>query len=96
MKVNTITRTVKVTISRKQLLDLFVNAVYGDAKAATDKDQTFYRALGYLIGIKDVDAVKTANSTVPSAHRITTEEFRCWLPTVFAEFALMLETSNVG
>ena len=91
MKTNTITKTVEVTISNT-LLNLFVQAIYADAKAATGKQQTFYKALGSLVGISDVDAVKIANSTAKREDRITTDEFRRWLPTVFAEFAqAMLE-----
>ena len=93
MKVNTIARTVE--IDNATIFNLFISAVYGDAKASTDKDRTFYRALGYLIGISDVDAVKMANNRRPKENRITVTEFRRWLPTVFAEFArAMLETND--
>ena len=93
MKVNTITRTVE--IDNTTLFNLFVSAVYGDAKASTGKNQTLYAALGYLVGISDVDAVKMANSGVKKEHRITVTQFRKWLPTVFAEFArVMLETAE--
>lgn len=95
MKVSTITKTVKVTIDNATLLKLFVGAVYGDAKKATGKDKTFYKAFGSLVGISDVEAVKIANSLAKKENRITTKEFRCWLPTVFAEFArVMLETTE--
>lgn len=95
MKVNTITRTVEVTISNAQLLDLFVSAVYGDAVGSTGKDRTFYKAFGSLVGISDVEAVKIANNLAKKENRITTKEFRRWLPTVFAGFArVMLETGD--
>lgn len=95
MKVNTVTRTVRVTVDNATLLNLFVNAIYGDANAATGKQQTFYRALSSLVGISDVDAVKRANRDAKKWDRITVAEFRCWLPTVFAEFArAMLEIND--
>jgi hypothetical protein len=88
-------RTVKVTIDNATLLNLFVGAVYGDAKDAIGKDRTFYKAFGSLIGISDVEAVKIANNLARKENHITTKEFRRWLPTVFAEFArVMLETTE--
>ena len=93
MKINTITKT--AAISHKQLLDLFVDAVYGDAKKATGKDRTFYRALGRLVGISDADAVEAANRGVKAQNRITVTEFRKKLPTVFSTFAqAMLEAAE--
>jgi len=96
MKINTITKTVEVTISNVTLLRLFVDAVYGDAKVATGKDRTFYKAFGCLIGIKDIEAVKIANkSTRGKENRITTDEFRKWLPGIFSEFArVMMEATE--
>ena len=95
MKINTTTHTVEVTISNATALGIFIRAVYGDAKAATGKERTFYKTLGSLVGIYDIDAVKIANSHAKKENRITTEEFRRWLPTVFAEFArAMLEADN--
>ena len=96
MKVKTtITETVKISVSHRRLFNLFVNTVYGDAKAATGKDQTFYKAFGSLVGISDVDAVLIANVKTKKEERITVTEFRKWLPTVFAEFArAMLETAE--
>ena len=93
MKVNTITRTVE--IDNATIFNLFISAVYGDAKASTDKDRTFYRALGHLIGISDAAAVEIANSQVKKEDRITVTAFQKWLPTVFAEFArAMTEASD--
>jgi len=93
MKVSTITGT--VTISHRQLFDLFVAAVYGDAKKATGKDRTFYVAFGHLVGISDVDAVKIANENTKKEHHITVTEFRKRLPVVFSEFArAMLEAND--
>lgn len=88
--------TETVTISHKRLLNLFVNAVYGDAKVATGKDRTFYKAFGSLIGISDVKAVRIANGLIQKKeNRITVTEFRRWLPTVFSEFArVMLEVTE--
>lgn len=97
MKVNTITQTVRIKIDNPTLLGLFVQAVYGDAKKATGKDQTLYKAFGYLVGIADADAVKMANNRrlKPEENRITVAEFRRWLPTVFSEFAqAVLEASD--
>ena len=95
MKINTTTHTVEVTISNATALGIFIRAVYGDAKAATGKERIFYKALGHLVGISDVDAVKIANGYAKKENRITTEKFRRWLPTVFAEFArAMLEADN--
>lgn len=94
MKTNTVTRTVKVTIDNATLLNLFVNAIRNDATASTGKDRTFYKALGNLIGISDVEAVKIANGYAKKENRITTEEFRRWLPTVFAEFARVMLEGN--
>ena len=92
MKTNTITKTVEVTISNATVLDIFIRAIYGDAKASTGKDQTFYKAFGSLVGISDVEAVKIANGYAKKEERITTDEFRKWLPAVFSEFArAMLE-----
>ena len=92
MKTSTVTKTVKVTISNRELLRLFIQAIYPDAINATGKNQTFYKAVGSLIDISDVDAVKIANGYAKNEDRITTDEFRRWLPTVFAEFArAMLE-----
>ena len=93
MKVNTIART--ITVDNATVFRLFISAVYGDAKVSTGKNRTLYRALGSLIGIADVDAVKVANDDTKKEHRITVTEFRRWLPTVFAEFArVMLETND--
>ena len=99
MKINTITRTVKVTISNAEVLKCFIQAVAGDAVAASEsggKQWAFYRALGHLIGITDVEAVNRGNYDImDKENHITVEEFRCWLPTVFAEFArAMLEVSD--
>lgn len=95
MKVNTITQTVEVTISNAVVLDIFLHAVYGDAKTAAGKSLTFYKAFGSLVGISDVEAVKIANRYAKKEDRITTEEFRKCLPTIFAEFArVMLETNG--
>jgi len=93
MEINTVTRTVKVAIDNATLLHLFVGAVSGDAIKSTGKEQLLYRAFANLIGISDVDAVKIANDKYAGGeNRITTDEFRRWLPTVFAEFAqVMLE-----
>ena len=85
MKVNAITRT--ITIDNATVFRLFVNAVYGDAKAATGKDKTLYTAFGSLVGISDVDAVKIANDRAKQEDFITVTQFRKWLPTVFSEFA---------
>lgn len=95
MKTNT-TRTVEVTISNAQLLSLFVRAVAGDAYDAAGKERTFYKALGHLVGVSDVNAVGVANTYhATQENQITVEEFREWLPTVFAEFArAMLETND--
>jgi len=93
MEINSVTRTVKVTISNTEILMFFVRAVSGDAKNARDsrdataKEWVCYKALGHLVGISDTDAVKIANAGAKKENRITTEEFRRWLPTVFAEFA---------
>lgn len=93
MKVNTITRT--VTIDNATVFRLFVNAVYGDAKAAIGKDRTLYTALGSLVGVSDVDAVKIANDRAKEENRITVTKFRKWLPIVFSEFArVMLEVTE--
>lgn len=95
MKTNTITKTVEVTISNATLLSLFIDAIYDDAKNATGKDQTLYKALGHLVDISDVCAVKIANGYAEKEERVTIEEFRKWLPTVFAEFArAMLEMNK--
>ena len=92
MKPNTTTKTVEVTISNAAVLKIFVQAIYSYAKNSDGKDQTFYRVLGSLVGIADVEAVKIANSYAKKEERITTDEFRKWLPTVFSEFArAMLE-----
>lgn len=96
MKVNTVTRMIEIEIDNVTLLSLFVEAVYSDAKDSTDKDRTLYRALGYLVGISDVEAVKMANSlTAEKENHVTTKEFQRWLPIVFAEFArAMLEKTE--
>lgn len=95
MKTSTVTRTVRVTIDNATLLDLFVNAIRDDAMTSTGKGRTFYKAFGSLVGISDVEAVKIANGYAKKEDRITTEEFRRWLPTVFAEFArVMLEADK--
>jgi len=93
MRVNTITKT--VTISNTQIFNMFVNAIYGDARDATGKNRTLYRAFGYLVGISDVDAVEAANKDAEKENQITVTAFRKWLPTVFAEFArAMLEAGD--
>jgi len=90
MKIHSITRTVE--IDNTTLFNLFVNAIYGDAKVSTGKDRTFYEAFGRLVGISDVEAVRTANSHAKKENRITVTEFQKRLPTVFSEFArVMLE-----
>ena len=93
MKVSRITKT--VTISHEQVLRIFTNAVYGDAKRASGKDLIFYKAFGSLVGISDKEAVEIANHNTKKEYRITVTEFRRWLPTVFAEFArVMLEADS--
>lgn len=98
MKVNTITRTVKITVDNATLLNLFVDAIYGDAHASEEgsKQEAYYRALGHLVGISDAEAVRRGNCKImDKENHITVEEFRRWLPTVFAEFArVMLEASD--
>ena len=97
MKVKTVTRMIEIEIDNATLLSLFVEAVYSDAKDSTGKDRTLYRALGYLVGISDVEAVKMANSlAAEKENHVTTKKFRHWLPTVFAEFArvTMMEADN--
>lgn len=95
MKINTITRTVKVTVDNATLLALFVRAVAGDAIISTGRQRTFYKALGNLVGISDVQAVKIANDNAKKEDRITSKEFRQWLPRAFAEFArAMMEESD--
>lgn len=93
-KVNTITRTIEV--DNAALFNLFISAVYGDAKKSTGKDRTLYQALGSLVGISDNNAVALANSGVEKEDRITVTEFRRWLPTVFAEFARVILEENDG
>ena len=93
MKVNAITRTIE--IDNVTLFNLFVSAVYGDAKASTGKDRILYTAFSCLAGISDVDAVKMANVNAKKEDHITVTEFRKWLPTVFGEFArVMLEAND--
>jgi len=96
VKVNTLTKTVEVTISNMQILDIFIDALTDDARLSFGKERTLYKAIGCLIGIGDVEAVKIANNhTAQKEHRITTDEFRKWLPTVFSEFArAMLEAND--
>ena len=97
MKTSTITKTVEVTISNAEVLRHFVKALAGELKVSTDKQRTFYYALGHLVGVSDTDAVETANDRpdVKEENYITVEEFRLWLPTVFAEFArVMLEADD--
>jgi len=84
-----------VTISHERLFNLFVSAIYSDAKTSTGKNRTLYAAFGHLVGIGDADAVKIANDNTKKEYHITVTEFRCWLPTVFAEFArVMLEEDD--
>ena len=97
MKINTVTRTVKVTISNAEILKFFVRAISGDAADAlksSGKQRTFYRALGHLVGISDENAVQIANSGVKRREYITVDEFREWLPTVFSEFARAMMEAN--
>lgn len=96
MEVNTVTKTVEVTISNAVVLDIFVQAIYGDAQNSTGKGRTFYKALGHLVGISDVQAVGRANYDIMDEEdHITVEEFQRWLPTKFAEFArAMLEATD--
>lgn len=95
MKTNTIARIVKVTITNRELLVLFVQAVGGDAVDSTGKQRTSYKALGHLVDISDTDAVVAANRDATKEDRITVIEFRQWLPTIFAEFArAMLEMDD--
>ena len=97
MKISTITKTVKVTISNAEVLRHFVKALAGELKASEGQQRAFYCALGHLVGISDVEAVKRGNEmpSVKEDDYITIEEFRCWLPTVLAEFArAMLEATK--
>lgn len=91
MRVNTITRAMTIDTT---VFNLFVSAVYGDAKEATGKNRTFYKAFGYLVGISDKDAVGIANDGAEKGERITVTEFRRWLPTVFSEFARAMLEAN--
>lgn len=98
MKVNTITRIVKVTVDNATLLNLFVDAIHGDARASEkgSKQEAYYRALGHLVGVSDTEAVKRGNYRImDEENHITVEEFREWLPSVFSEFArAMMEATE--
>lgn len=84
-----LTKTVRVVISYKDLLDFFGEALYLEARTSEDKERSFYYALGFLVGVSDVQAVKMANRKArkQGLESITTDEFRKWLPKVFSRFA---------
>ena len=89
------TMTAKVSISGRELLLLFLDAIRPEAEAATGTEHTLWHAFGHLIGISDVEAVERANEECPDGmFPITIEEFRQWLPTVFAQFAEAVVEGN--
>lgn len=90
-----ITKNVNVTvvIQNEELLDLLVGALSEGAERATGKESTLYRALSFLVGCSDVEAVKLANRRADNhmQPRVKVDEFRRWLPVVlsrvFAKYA---------
>jgi len=89
------TVTVEVSISGRDLLLLFVDTIKPEAEAATGKEFLCWRAFAHLIGISDAEAVEAVNEEYPDGmFHITVEEFRQWLPTVFAQFAEAVVEGN--
>lgn len=82
-------KTIHVQIEDSEFLAWFVAAIWPDARAATGKDATLYRALSFLVGITDEEAVAIANGKIHASggERITVTEFRKWWPQVFSDFA---------
>jgi len=84
-----ITRDVRVTVTirSEELLRCIVRAISPDASASDGKQRTLYLALSYLVGVSDIDAVKTANSVARDRGlpTIRVEEFRKWLPGVLSQ-----------
>ena len=89
-----INKTVKVNmqIEGSEVILWVVNVIRDLAVESQDDDYIFFTALGHLVGISDVEAVKYANSVADRKNlpHITTREFRRRLPgvmsKVFAEF----------
>jgi len=84
-----IRKTIKaeIVVEKAELLQLFIDTMRSEAQAASGKECTCWVAFAHLVGIPDVQAVKVANNAVDPSNRITTDEFRRWLPTVFSKFA---------
>jgi hypothetical protein len=80
-----ITRSVQVEIEEKELLHFLTDALYQRAKIAAKR--RFWIALGNLVGITDVEAVKIANREPLDEPSLTTAEFRKQLPIVISKFA---------
>jgi hypothetical protein len=66
------------------LTKAFATWAYEKSKSAKGKERVFLRALSCLPGKTAVETVKTANSH--SSQRVTTDEFRKWLPGFLSLF----------
>ncbi len=91
-----LTRTVKVTISNRELLDFLVAALWRVAQASEGKKRTFYYALGHLVGITDVEAVRLGNKRAKKKGlpTMTVTQFREMLPQVLSDFAASVLNEN--
>lgn len=80
------TKTIRVTIDSNQFTDLLVAALFGHARSAADGEYTCFRALGCLVGVSDVEAVRMANkeAKITGHPTITVAEFRKWLPALLS------------
>lgn len=82
-----ITKKVTVTIEGRELVRLLLEALRPKAQSSEDKEQVLFRALSNLIGCPATEAVRCSNKYADShaLPRITTDEFRKWLPEMLSE-----------
>jgi len=94
---STFTKTVTVEISGQEFVASLVASLYPKAKNSQGKERTLYYAFASLVGCSDVEAVRIANRQADKEGlpRISTAEFRRWIPTVLSEtFAEFLEDAK--
>ena len=84
-----LTRTVKVTISDNELLNFLVTALWRMVQTSERQERTFYYALGHLVGITDVEAIRLGNEKAKDEGlpAITVAQFRKMLSQALSDFA---------
>ena len=77
-----IKKTVSVTveIDGYEFLEAFLAKLAEYSRSSDAKEKTFFRALSHLVGLSVPEAVGMANNGLRKEDRITSDEFRRWLP----------------